>query len=287
MQKIKESRKYSFLVIAGIYVVAMIGALLIYPILPTPWWISLLIVDTFATVFVFLFSLIFENASVYDPYWSVQPIVIVLAFAVGKPLSLLRALLIIAVLLWGTRLTANWAYTFYGLNHQDWRYTMLKEKTGKKYPLVNFVGIHMVPTLVVYLCCLPLGYAFQNDIRATDWSIVFIILSLGATALQGVADYQMHRYRKNKKTAFIREGVWTYSRHPNYLGEILMWWGIGLSVFMASDFKWYLLTGALANTLLFLFVSIPLADGRQSKKEGFEEYKAETNKLLPFPKIKK
>ena len=226
MQKIKESRKYSFLVIAGIYVVAMIGALLIYPILPTPWWISLLIVDAFATVFVFLFSLIFENASVYDPYWSVQPIVIVLAFAVGKPLSLLRALLIMAVLLWGTRLTANWAYTFYGLNHQDWRYTMLKEKTGKKYPLVNFVGIHMVPTLVVYLCCLPLGYAFQNDIRATDWSIVFIILSLGATALQGVADYQMHRYRKNKKTAFIREGVWTYSRHPNYLGEILMWWGI-------------------------------------------------------------
>ena len=287
MQKIKESRKYSFLVIAGIYVVAMIGALLIYPILPTPWWISLLIVDAFATVFVFLFSLIFENASVYDPYWSVQPIVIVLAFAVGKPLSLLRALLIMAVLLWGTRLTANWAYTFYGLNHQDWRYTMLKEKTGKKYPLVNFVGIHMVPTLVVYLCCLPLGYAFQNDIRATDWSIVFIILSLGATALQGVADYQMHRYRKNKKTAFIREGVWTYSRHPNYLGEILMWWGIGLSVFMASDFKWYLLTGALANTLLFLFVSIPLADGRQSKKEGFEEYKAETNKLFPFPKIKK
>ena len=131
MQKIKGSRKYSFLVIAGIYVAAMIGALLIYPILPTPWWISLLIVDTFATVFVFLFSLIFENASVYDPYWSVQPIVIVLAFAVGKPLSLLRALLIIAVLLWGTRLTANWAYTFYGLNHQDWRYTMLKEKTGK------------------------------------------------------------------------------------------------------------------------------------------------------------
>ena len=287
MQKIKESRKLSFLFITLVYIVATLGALIIYPILSTPWWLSLLIVDIISTVIVFLFSLFFENASVYDPYWSVQPIVIVLAYAIGKPLTLFRVLLIIAVLSWGTRLTANWAYTFYGLNHQDWRYTMLKEKTGKIYPLVNFVGIHMVPTLVVYLCCLPLGYAFQNDIRATDWSVVFIALSFGATALQGVADFQMHRYRKNKTTTFIREGVWKHSRHPNYLGEILMWWGIGLSVFMAADFKWFLLLGALANTLLFFFVSIPLADQRQAKKEGFQEYKEETNKLLPFPKIKK
>ena len=255
MQKIKESRKLSFLSITLVYIVATLGALIIYPILSTPWWLSLLIVDIISTVIVFLFSLFFENASVYDPYWSVQPIVIVLAYAIGKPLTLFRVLLIIAVLSWGTRLTANWAYTFYGLNHQDWRYTMLKEKTGKIYPLVNFVGIHMVPTLVVYLCCLPLGYAFQNDIRATDWSVVFIALSFGATALQGVADFQMHRYRKNKTTTFIREGVWTHSRHPNYLGEILMWWGIGLSVFMAADFKWFLLLGALANTLLFLLVT--------------------------------
>lgn len=284
MQKIKNSRALSFIIVAFVYIFATIGALLIYPVLPLPWWASLLIVDIIATIFVFLFSLIFENASVYDPYWSVQPIVIVLAYAVGKPLTVLRALLIVAVLFWGIRLTANWAYTFGNLTHQDWRYTMLKEKTGKFYPIINFLGIHLVPTLVVYLCCIPIGYAFTNDLKTNTWSIIFIAISFLAVILQGTADIQMHRYRRNRNAPFIRVGLWKWSRHPNYLGEILMWWGIAFSVFMADSRPWLVLIGALANTCLFMFVSIPMADKRQSRKEGFLEYKAETNRLLPLPK---
>ena len=75
-------------------------------------------------------ALIFSNASVYDPYWSVQPIFIVIALAIGKELRVASILPIIAICIWGVRLTANWAYTFGDLTHQDWRYTMLKEKTG-------------------------------------------------------------------------------------------------------------------------------------------------------------
>ncbi|MBO5091473.1 MAG: DUF1295 domain-containing protein [Clostridia bacterium] len=94
----------------------------------------------------------------------------------------------------------------------------------------------------------------------------------------------MHRYRRNRNAPFIRVGLWKWSRHPNYLGEILMWWGIAFSVFMADSRPWLVLIGALANTCLFMFVSIPMADKRQSRKEGFLEYKAETNRLLPLPK---
>ena len=285
MEKIKNSRPLSFLVVALIYIVSAVGAILIYPVFPLPWWATLLIVDVIATIFVFIFSLIFENASVYDPYWSVQPIVIALAYAVGKPLSPLRVLIIIAIMLWGIRLTANWAYTFGNLTHQDWRYTMLKEKTKKLYPIINFLGIHLVPTLVVYLCCVPVAYAFQEDLKINTWSVIFIIISFLAVVLQGTSDYQMHKYRKNRTTPFIRVGLWKFSRHPNYLGEITMWWGIAFAVFMANTSAWFTLLGAFANTLLFLFVSIPMADKRQSKKEGFEAYKNETNKLLPLPKI--
>ena len=103
--------------------------------------------------------------------------------------------------------------------------------------------------------------------------------------LQGTSDCQMHKYRKNKATPFIRNGLWKYSRHPNYLGEILMWWGIGLSVVFASPTAWYLLVGALANTALFLAVSIPMADKRQSRKDGFDEYKKQTRMLLPIKKF--
>ena len=117
--------------------------------------INLLIADVAATIYVFIASIVFRTASVYDPYWSVQPPVILVAFAVGKQITPLRILLLVAVLFWAIRLTANWAYTFKGLDHQDWRYTMLKEKTKFFYPIVNFVGIHMVPTLIVYACILP------------------------------------------------------------------------------------------------------------------------------------
>ena len=284
METFKKSPVASFLAVTVVYILAAIGGIWLYRILPFDWWLSLLVADAAATVFVFLFSLIFRNASVYDPYWSVQPIVILYAFAWGQPLNLQRVLLLVAVTLWGIRLTANWAYTFGNLTHQDWRYTMLKEKTGIFYPVINFVGIHMVPTLVVYGCTLPAVYAFLHNGSSNITAILFFCLSLGAMTLQGTADIQMHRFRKKRAAPFIRTGLWKYSRHPNYLGEILMWWGVGLSAFCAFPNELWLLAGAAANTLLFLCVSIPMADGRQSRKPGFAEYKKQTRMLLPIQK---
>lgn len=284
MEKIKNSRGASFAVIALIYVIAGAAGFAVYSALDFGVWINLFTADVAATVVTYVFSVLFENASVYDPYWSVQPMVIVFAFALGKEITLLRALLFAAIIYWGMRLTANWAYTFGGLKYQDWRYTMLKERTGKLYPIINFIGIHMVPTLIVYGCVLPAVYAFENDVRANAMSVAFICVSFFAASLQLVADTQMHRYRADRDAPFMRHGVWKYSRHPNYLGEILMWWGVALSVVSACPDKWYLAVGALANTALFLTVSIPMADGRQSQKAGFEQYKEETRMLLPLKK---
>ena len=284
MKSLKHSRVASFVAVTAVCIFAAAVGLLVYNSLDFDWWISLLIADVAATVATFIFSLIFKNASVYDPYWSVQPPVILVAFAIGKNLTSLGVLLIVAVSFWAIRLTANWAYTFADLDHQDWRYTMLKEKTGIFYPIINFVGIHMVPTLVVYGCILPAVYAVREGVSANAGSVIFLCISLGAATMQGIADIQMHKFRKNRDSAFIRRGLWKYSRHPNYLGEILMWWGIGLSVVCAAPEVWYLASGALANTVLFLAVSIPMADGRQSRKEGFAEYKRQTRMLLPIKK---
>lgn len=284
MNKLKQNRAASFAVVALVYVIAAAVGVITYRALDLAWWASLLIADIAATAATFIFSVIFGNASVYDPYWSVQPPFILAAFALGKPLTPFGVLLLIAVSFWAVRLTANWAYTFGGLYHQDWRYTMLKEKTGVFYPFINFVGIHMVPTLVVYGCILPAVYAVVHSVEANIWSVLLVLLSVCAAAMQGIADIEMHRFRKNKSGAFIRDGLWKYSRHPNYLGEILMWWGVGLSVVCASPDAWYLAFGALANTVLFLAVSIPMADGRQSRKEGFAEYKKQTRMLLPIKK---
>ena len=284
MKRLKQNRAASFVAVTLVYIIATVVGIAVYRMLDLPWWLSLLIADVAATVATFIFSVIFGNASVYDPYWSVQPPVILIAFAIGKELTVLGVLLLIVVSFWAIRLTANWAYTFANLNHQDWRYTMLKEKTGIFYPVINFVGIHMVPTLVVYGCILPAVWAVINGVNVNFGSVLFLCLALGAATMQGIADVQMHKFRKNRNASFIRIGLWKYSRHPNYLGEILMWWGVTLSVICAAPNAWYLAVGALANTVLFFAVSIPMADGRQSRKEGFAEYKKQTRMLLPIKK---
>ena len=282
----KINRIWSFIILAAVYAASGVVGVLSYLYLPESWpfWARLLAADVIATAVTFVFSCIFKNASVYDPYWSVQPPVILASFAFGKELSAVRVLLLVAVFFWAIRLTANWAYTFMGMEHQDWRYTQIKEKTGKLYPIVNFLGIHLVPTLVVYGCILPAVFTFVYDPPFNAGSAVFFTVSVLAACLQLVADAQMHKYRKNRTGRFIRTGLWKYSRHPNYLGEILMWWGVGLAVVCVMPDRWYLLAGALANTLMFLFISIPLADGRQSRKDGFAEYKVETRMLLPIKK---
>lgn len=283
-------RAASFGIVAGVYVIAAAVGILVYNLLPATvlfvW--RLLIADVVATCVTFVFSLIFRNASVYDPYWSVQPIVILACIMTSQSITPLRLATLVAVFFWGIRLTANWAYTFHGLDHEDWRYRMLCEKTGKAYPLINFVGIHMVPTLIVYGCTLPAAVVLMSSADGNFISYLALVLSLGAAVMQGIADIQMHRFRKSGRGGFVRDGLWKNSRHPNYLGEILMWWGIGISAVSALGLNyWYLLVGALANTLLFFFVSIPMADKRQSRKVGFDEYKSETHMLLPIPKGKR
>ena len=117
-----------------------------------------------------------------------------------------------------------------------------------------------------------------------SWIRSSVSVSILAVALQGTADVQMHRFRKNRTGNFIRNGLWKYSRHPNYLGEIMMWWGIALATVCVMPTRWWLIFGAVANTLLFMCISIPLAEKRQSKKEGYAEYKKQTRVLFPIKK---
>ncbi|NLO63368.1 MAG: DUF1295 domain-containing protein [Clostridiaceae bacterium] len=79
-----------------------------------------------------------------------------------------------------------------------------------------------------------------------------------------------------------------YSRHPNYFGEILMWWGVFLVMLSVRPDYVFLAVGPLINTLMFLFISIPMAEKRlAARKLGFDEYCGKTRLLLPIPKFGK
>ncbi len=281
------SRPISFFIILIGYIFATILGIMLYNHLSYSFWLNLLIADVAATIFIYLLGLIFNNASFYDPYWSVAPPVFLAVLAFYKPMNLMNWLFFAVITLWAVRLTANWAYTFHGLTHQDWRYTMLHEKTGRLYQLVNLLGIHLFPTLVVYMVMLPAIFVMREEPKFSLPALFFLLVSLGAVILQGTADYQMHRFRRSGPKGFINVGLWKHSRHPNYLGEILMWWGVALAAVTLIPHRWYLMAGALLNTIMFLTVSIPLADGRQARKDGFAAYKKATRALLPLPKFGK
>ena len=282
----RENRLISFIIILITYILALIFGIFVFNLnLHSNFFINVFIADVAATIFVFLVGVLFSNASVYDPYWSVAPLAILPLAAIHfNNFSLGVILLLVVVFYWGIRLTINWAYTFNGLNHQDWRYTMLKEKSKKFYPIVNFLGINMFPTFIVFFAILPALY-YISDSTFSLLSVIGLIISIIATTIQLISDYQMHSFRKTNvdRSKMINVGLWKTSRHPNYFGEIMMWWGVFAFVFINDMSRWILLVGALANTLMFLFISIPMQEKRLlARNSNYSEYIENTNKLIPW-----
>lgn len=284
MENFKKSRTYSFIIIAFIYILAFIVGWITF--VYTPGYgdiIRLFFADFAATVVIWLFGVYFKNSSVYDPYWSVAPIAIITPLVFYyEAFDVPTLLMLIAVWVWGVRLTLNWAYTFEDLTIQDWRYEKLKNETGKLWHFINFTGINLMPTVIVFLAMIPAFKLMTFHQDANLWTYAGFALSLFAAGLQYFSDKQAHRFRKENPGKVCTKGLWKYSRHPNYLGEILMWWGVYLILLSVAPQEWLTLVGALANTFLFVFISIPLMEKRQlENKQEYVVYKEKTGRLFP------
>ncbi len=255
--------------------------------------IRLLIADLSATVFIFIISVLFNNSSMYDPYWSVKPMVFafVYLFELGPENAGIAQWSVFALLqLYGLRLTSNFYRDWKGLKHEDWRYVEFRKKFKNSYWLISLGGIHVFPTIVVYLACLPLYSIFiahhNESINPGIFAIGIIVLT-ASLVLAYIADEQMRNFRQKpaNKGKYLESGLWKYCRHPNYLGEISTWWGLYIIALSLNFEMWYLGIGALAVNLMFVFVSSPWLDKRSlSKRMNFEKYIRGTRMLLPFPK---
>jgi steroid 5-alpha reductase family enzyme len=255
--------------------------------------LQVLIFNTVSTTVVYCFSYAFNNASFYAPYWSIQPIAITLFLIImaNEEGDVIRQLIILAVVsAWGLRLTWNFLRGWKGISHQDWRYTKLNEASGKWFPLISFFGMMLFPTLLVFLGCLPLFEALgegQNDFNILD--IIAFVICLSAFVIQYISDNQLRSFIKNRSdnSQTLNTGLWKYSRHPNYFGEILFWIGIAFfGISTVGDVEWYHVSGVVSMILLFNFISIPMQEKRliETKSEYYEEIK-KRSKLIPwFPK---
>jgi steroid 5-alpha reductase family enzyme len=281
-------RVESFALVVLAYVVALAAAL--WMVAP-PAEVSLralFLADVLATFVVFGFSLRLDNGSVYDPYWSVVPPLIALywvghaaAHASGERQLVVTAL----VFAWGIRLTYNWARGWGGLHHEDWRYVDLYAR-GPKW-LISLFGIHLFPTIQVFLGCLALLPALGRG--AAPWNAldgIALIVTAGAILIETVADEQLRRFAKRGESgAIMAEGLWAWSRHPNYFGELSFWWGLFLFA-LAADGAWWTVVGPLAMTLMFWFASIPMLDRRSlERRPGYAAHMARVGAIVPwFPR---
>ena len=161
--------------------------------------IKLLYADIIATIVIYGASYIFKNSSIYDPYWSVvPPILLLFWFTKLDTINVTNAILLsLSVLFWGIRLTYNWIRNWNGLNHEDWRYIDFRKKFKNNYQLVNFLGIHLFPSLIVFACCIPFKYILENE--KTDLGVIigFIICFIGVM-YEIVADQQLYNFKKKK-----------------------------------------------------------------------------------------
>lgn len=286
---LKDSRTASFLIVSMIYIAAFFIGYAVYKCSYIAEWHYLwrmLAADVVATTFVWFFGLVFKNVSVYDPYWSVAPPIMLTAWAVEQSCcNTATILLLTAVWAWGIRLTGNWAYTFKNLNAEDWRYTKYrKSQNAFVFQLINFFGLNMMPTLVVFMVMIPGFKLIESGADANFFTFLACLFCLCCVELQLVADHQIHHFIQEKRGKVCNVGLWKHGRHPNYLGEIMMWWGVYfmfLSVTPDMTHSWWWLIGAVLNTCMFCFISIPLMEKRQlQNKPEYAEYKRNTRMFL-------
>lgn len=263
----RSKAKKSLWLVTAAYVVAVAagaGWLLYGPPATGRLWLDAFIADVIATLVVFVFSRAYRNSSFYDAFWSVIPPLLLIYWWAAGPLGLdsVRCWLVaIVVMYWAIRLTGNWVYSFPGLHHEDWRYPQLRAGGAGRWEFVaDLFGIHLIPTVQVFLGMLPVYVAVTRPGDGVVWlSWVAFAVGVGAVTLELVADTQMHRFVRDKKPGAVMDrGLWAWSRHPNYLGEIGFWFAMALfGVAAAPADAWWLFVGVVAMVAMFLGASIP------------------------------
>ncbi len=228
MLSLTKTKKGSLLLVFVYYLLSFFVAYIFTRNFDLAGWSLILTWHISATLIIFIFSRIHKNSSIYDPFWHVAPIPIVFYIAKQSSLPTLELNLVLAAFLfWALRLTYNWYLNWNNLDHEDFRYIDLKNNNKFIAFINDFFGIHIIPTLIVNVSLYPI-YVALNSESLNELVYVGFILIIIAVVIQYISDDQMRKFRKDESNLgkTMKYGLWKYSRHPNYLGEVSFWFGI-------------------------------------------------------------
>lgn len=238
----------------------------------------------------FAVSLRERRFDVVDAAWGLVFIVIALTSFLLQPGELLEvdAPLIVSLLViaWGLRLSWHITQRLKRSKEEDWRYQQMRQKWGKHAAIRAYFDIFLLQGILALVISTPviLVNLFGGGVLGLPTLLGIGVWLLGFL-FESIGDSQLKQFLSGpeNKGKIMDRGLWRYTRHPNYFGEIAQWWGIFI-IALGVPYGWIGLAGPLVITFLLLFVSgIPLTEKRFEGKPGWDEYKRRTSVLLPLP----
>ncbi len=243
-----------------------------------------LIIFIYATCW-FITAVVKKRNDIADIAWGIGYITLCGFLFYKYPASPVLILLYTLVTIWGLRLSLH-IYSRNKNKTEDFRYRAWREEWGKTFYWRSYLQVFLLQGLFLLIILSPVIHA-SVEVSYTWHFITWIGLLcwLIGFYFQAVADWQLVVFIKNKKTpgAIMQSGLWKYSRHPNYFGEIMMWWSIFIITIPFTN-SIFFIVGPLTITLLIAFVSgVPMLEKKYAGNADFKEYKKRTSVLIPMP----
>ncbi len=234
----------------------------------------------------FIVSLVLKRNDVADIAWGGGFIVAAFAAFVYHGAATPRALLVLAlVTVWGLRLALHIGLRNRG-KAEDARYRMWREEWGKHATLRSFFQIYLLQGMLLVIISIPVLKAVTTPAGSlTAFDVFGMLVWVAGFLFEAFADWQLLQFKKEpgNKGRIITTGLWRFSRHPNYFGEVTIWWGIYL-IALAVPGGWMTVIGPMTITALILGVSgIPMLEKKYEGNREFDEYKRRTSAFFPLP----
>ncbi|MEX1308494.1 MAG: DUF1295 domain-containing protein [Eubacteriales bacterium] len=224
-----------------------------------------------------------KNAGLIDVGWGFG-FVLLAWIGFVQTLSVVSLVLTAMVTLWGLRLTYHVFKRNVG-KPEDYRYAKFRADWGKWFSLRAFFQLFMFQALMMVIISLAFIYGnSQSEIIRPALFVAGILVFTVGFLFEAVGDAQLKRFvsQPDNKGKLIETGLWRYTRHPNYFGEAMLWWGVYLSA-LAAGAPWWTVISPITITLLIRFVSgVPMLERRNKNKAGFEAYSKRVNIFVPW-----
>lgn len=238
-----------------------------------------------AMALLWLLSLRLRNASIVDVFWGVGFVVIAWTTCALTPDESPRRMLVaLMTTIWGVRLAVYLASRNHGKG-EDYRYREMRARHGTRFWLVSLGTVFILQGLLMWIVSLPVQAAQWPGGAATYNWLDGIGVGLWATglALESIADWQLAAFKRGGGRGVLDRGLWRYTRHPNYFGDFLLWWGLGAMALAAG--AWWTLAGPLLMSLLLLKVSgvALLEQTIVERRPAYRDYIARTSAFFPWP----